>query len=324
MTTDPLPGSKEVDRTPKPCLHKIANHVHGTRTCYVLDKCRCIPCKDANRIVARTTARAQLYGRWEPYVDAEPVRQHLMALRAQGLGPKRVATLAGVPHGSLSKLVYGAPERGMAPSKRVRQHTADRILAVTADLDNLGQRTVVDGTGTARRLQALIAAGWSMSKLGRMLGVEPGNFYKNTLGRDVSAMRARAVRDLYECLAFTPPPEGNQRERGAASRSRNRAQAAGWPPPIWWDEDDLDNPAFVVPPATSSLDSHEDVDGIAVALACEGKHVDLTIAERREVVRRLHRAGLNDQQIAQRTGMADHTALRIRRELDLPANRSAA
>ena len=45
----------------------------------------------------------------------------------------------------------------------------------------------------------------------------------------------------------------------------------------------------------------------------------LTIAERREVVARLHAIGLNDQDIARRTGCADRTVLRIRQELGLPA-----
>lgn len=38
-----------VDRTPKPCLHPVAGHQHGTAACYVLDLCRCDPCSDANR-----------------------------------------------------------------------------------------------------------------------------------------------------------------------------------------------------------------------------------------------------------------------------------
>lgn len=50
----------------------------------------------------------------------------------------------------------------------------------------------------------------------------------------------------------------------------------------------------------------------------------LTVAERRQVVARLHGQGLDDQQIARRTGCADRTALRIRRELNLPAHRPEA
>ncbi len=47
----------KVDRTPKPCLHKIADHQHGTYACYTLDACRCAPCCEAvkayeqNRVV---------------------------------------------------------------------------------------------------------------------------------------------------------------------------------------------------------------------------------------------------------------------------------
>lgn len=318
-----------VDRTPMPCLHKIAHHEHGTRACYVLDKCRCVPCKDANRATERHRQRQQLYGRWQPYVDAEPVRQHILALRTQGLGHKRIATLAGVPHGSLSKLVYGAPERGMAPSKRVRAATADRILAVSPALENLGARTNVDATGTTRRLQALVAAGWSASKLAQRLGVLPSNFTKTIMGRQCSAATARAVRDLYATLAFTAPPEGNQRDRISVARSRNRARAAGWPPPMWWDEGDLDDPAFgehLTYRSVSRVVSHEDVDEIAVEQAMQGARGPslLTVAERREVVRRLHAWGCNDQEIQRRTGLTGRTALRIRQELGLRAVQEGA
>jgi transposase len=49
------------------------------------------------------------------------------------------------------------------------------------------------------------------------------------------------------------------------------------------------------------------------ALASRG-----TIAERERVVRLLNGKGMNDQQIARRTGMSPWTALRIRQRLNIP------
>jgi hypothetical protein len=74
---------------------------HGTRACYVRG-CRRPECLAANRAYAARVSRLKLYGRWEPYTGAAPVRDHIRALSAAGIGWKRVAFLAGVPTGVLS------------------------------------------------------------------------------------------------------------------------------------------------------------------------------------------------------------------------------
>ena len=68
-----------VDRTPKPCTHKQANHQHGTHACYVLDRCRCRPCARANADYEKHRARRHAYGRFDTYTDAQPVREHVQA-----------------------------------------------------------------------------------------------------------------------------------------------------------------------------------------------------------------------------------------------------
>lgn len=60
------------------------------------------------------------------------------------------------------------------------------------------------------------------------------------------------------------------------------------------------------------------VDPVAVARACQGDRVALTAAERREVIRELHGRGRNDWQIADTTGIARQTVVRVRAELGLP------
>ena len=94
-----------VDRTPKPCLHKRADHQHGTRAAYVLDRCRCFPCSTANAQAETHRERQKAYGRYDKYVDAQPVRDHVRALMAQGMGWKRVAAAAGVSGSSMWKLM---------------------------------------------------------------------------------------------------------------------------------------------------------------------------------------------------------------------------
>ena len=48
--------------------------------------------------------RQTAYGRWQPYVDAQPVRDHINTLRAQGMGWKRVAEVANVEPSVLWKI----------------------------------------------------------------------------------------------------------------------------------------------------------------------------------------------------------------------------
>jgi AraC-like DNA-binding protein len=230
--------------TVRDCTHKVARHQHGTRAAFVLDRCTCRPCRDANTAVEAHRRKEQAYGRWQPYIEAEPARQHVRLLQARGMGWKRVAHAAGLSPSVLWKLLYGDPSRNLAPSKRIRPSTAAAILNVTADLDALGARTPVDATGTRRRLQALVAAGWSMSQLAQRLNRQPSNFNRLFYETTCGAATARQVRALYAELWMTPPPEATHRQRIAATRARNLAAQKRWPPPLWWDDDDIDDPTY--------------------------------------------------------------------------------
>jgi transcriptional regulator with XRE-family HTH domain len=211
------------------CHHKVARHEHGTHAAYVLDRCTCRPCRQANAAYEGRRAKEKAYGRWRPYVDAGPARRHLRQLARQGLGPKRVAVLSGVPHGSLAKIVYGDPRRGMKPSKRIRPETEAAIMAVQVSLDTLGSTVAVDATETRLRLRRLIAAGWSQSQLARRLDMQPSNFGRTLNGdQPCRAETARRVRDLYAELRDVAPPESTHRERIASSRARNYARERGW------------------------------------------------------------------------------------------------
>jgi hypothetical protein len=219
---------------------------HGTRARYVLGPgpgrgpgCRCDACTAANRAAEIKRSRAILYGRWQPYVDAGPVREHLRALAAAGIGHRRVVELAGVSSGSLSKILYGGPG-DRPPSRRVRPQTAEAILAVRPGPEQLAPSALVDITGTRRRAQALVATGWSQARLARELGLTAANFCAMLRRDQVTAGTARAVSDLYDRLWNQPPPEHDQRTRGAASRARRHAEREGWAPPLAWDDDQID------------------------------------------------------------------------------------
>ncbi len=247
-----------VDRTPKPCQHTRTTHVHGTYAAYTLDKCRCISCCAASSAYDSDRLRQQAYGRWDNLLPAQPVRDHVAALRAAGMGAKTIAAAAGVSHGAMSKLLYGTT--GRAPSERISKANRDKILAVPLPgaLD-LADAARVDSTGTRRRLESLIALGWSVKRLAAEHHLDRQALDAALRWQPVLARTARAVAAMHQQIGDRRPPERTTGEKGAAARSRSRAQAAGWVVPAMWDEDDLDDP-YAEPPTMGSGRATVDLD----------------------------------------------------------------
>lgn len=281
------------------CTCPVANHEHGTHAAYVIDRCRCRPCRDAAAAYERHRAKQRAYGR-HAYVPAGPVRAHIEHLQAQGMGWKRVATAAGIETSVVWKILYGDASRNQAPTRRVRPATADAIRSVTLDL---APGAKVDSTGTTRRLQALVAMGWSQSELARrldMLGSNLGPVIHGTRG--VTKATADAVRALYDELWATPaPPSG----RHGAVPVRTRAYAArmGWVGPLAWDDDTIDDPAATpdtgqVAPTSGGPRARLHVDDIEFLLDGEPFTWDGLAARLRAhrdtVYQALHRAGRTD------------------------------
>lgn len=307
-----------VDRTPKPCGHKRANHQHGTHACYVLDKCRCRRCATASTAYERQRARNHAYGR-EPYVDAEPTRTHVLALRAAGMGLKTVAKVSGVPHGAVAKLIYGDRRRNLAPSKRIRWETAVRLQAVHPTFDTLAGGAFVDPTGTRRRIHALVAVGWSMSKLCERLGMQRGNFNKTLAAETVTAATARKARALYDELWDKVPPHVEWRDKISYNRSLNLAKSRGWVPPMAWDDVDTDPEPY----GNAAAEPDDDVlDEVLVERLMAGRariesqrggvRGGSTPPELVEAVTRLHARGLNDSEIGERVGRHRDAVTKIR------------
>lgn len=295
-----------VDRTPKPCLHRKANHQHGTYACYVLDYCRCGSCSKANADYEANRVRQQAYGRWNGYIDAEPARQHIRSLTEQGMGLKRIVAVSDISQGLLWKLMYGKkrPDGTRTPSKRIRPDTAARILAVKLDLADGAK---VDGDGAVRRIQALIALGWSQSKICRELDITPANFTPIVHGRRLGMTVAhdKAVRALYDRWSMKLPPEDNHRDKIAASRARRYAKTYGWLPPLAWDDDALDNPdADAFRGEAEAAAKETEIDEAAIYRRMRGdRTVRLSKADAAELVTRCLAANWSQIEIERRTGV---------------------
>jgi len=199
---------------------------HGTRARYIAG-CKCAPCKAANTRYAKLAKYRSDQG-ISTLLDAAPVKRHLRRLRAAGVGKRTIAARAGVSQTVVDRLLGLNSDR---PAKRVRPDIAAKILAVT--VNDRADGSLIDGTGTRRRLQALVALGYTQTDLAQRIGWSVANLNVITLGRhpSVTCATANLVDDLYEELSMRPGP---------SMRARAVARRNGWVPPLaWHDIDDL-------------------------------------------------------------------------------------
>jgi hypothetical protein len=186
--------------------------------------------REAKTIWARRRRRLIAYGQWQPtqQIDPAPARAHINKLRRFGLSVRTIALLAGEQAGALSQIIY--------PNHRdyltwITAARAERILAVSFNLDSIPSGRNVDAAGTRRRIEALMRVGWSQGHIGRALGVSRQRVFTYRSSVHVESDTARAVRDLFEQWWDKPGPE---------IRAINKAIREGFPPPLAWD--DIDDP----------------------------------------------------------------------------------
>ncbi|WP_246080803.1 helix-turn-helix domain containing protein [Modestobacter altitudinis] len=288
--------------------------MHGTRTAYVKDRCRCTDCTAANTTASCLANRERSYGRWQPYVDAHPVHEHIAALRAAGIGVERIAHLADMALSHIRELAD--PGLGDGPgTRRVRPATAARILSIGIDDANRAPHSRIDATGTRRRLQALIATGWALDLLANRLGRRPTSLERSMTSPSVTTRTAKDVAELYERLENTPPPRRTGEQQAATDAARTHAAAQGWQPPLAWDDIDRDP----TPERSARPHTPDDVDDIAIerALAGDGiRYNELTPAEQEQVVHRLTERGRSIRDIAAQLATTKRTVSRRRTPKD--------
>ena len=233
------------------------------------------PDSRARREYERRRSRQIAYGRWEPWADAAPVREHVLALRQAGASYEAIARAAGVATMTVYRLLHGEPAKGRGVPGRIRAEPAERLLAVTtAAVQDAAARR--DAAGTRRRLRALIAMGHPAVSLARAAGISPRVVWG--IARGTTATVSRDVHDgvsvLYEKTWCLRPPERSAAERRAAGAARRRAAVQGWPAPMGLDDDRIDDPAYRPrarwrPAAGSGTARPPDQPGRA-SVSCEG------------------------------------------------------
>lgn len=175
-------------------------------------------------------ARRRASGEWAGYMSADEVNAHIQTLQDAGMSLQRIGRLADISEAGVRRL---------AGRKRVWRTHGERILAIDPRGFYPGEDTgYVSAVGTARRLQALIAIGYTQRDLAGRLGITADNLGLIIRERaSVYISTAQAVDELFQSLQMEPAPPS-----AAATFSRERAKKQGWPPPLAWDEETIDDP----------------------------------------------------------------------------------
>lgn len=216
-------------------------HLHGETRTYRTHKCRCVDCREANRAAQSDLRRRKAYGRSTGFVPADETRAHLDRLVRSGLALARITEQTGIDERSLARLLKGRPDRS---TSRVKESTRDRILAVAPAryVHEVSGRAFVPALGTIRRLNALHAVGWPTGAIAREAGLHATTLNGIRRQRLVTVHTATAIARAYDRVWDVPPPSATRADRASTTQALRRAAANGWPPPMAWDDHNLDRP----------------------------------------------------------------------------------
>ena len=243
-------------------------------------------------------ARDRAQGRHR-YVDANPTRAKLQRFVDANVPYRAISRACGLSDTAVGNIVDGR-------NTHVQRATAERIDALTLGAIYDQARGTVPSIGAQRRVQALMTLGWTKQEL-EAAGI-PSTQLVTRPRSQVSVEGWRQVKDVYEELSMT---------RGPSELTRSRAIARGYPPPLAWDEDTLDDPRATPHQSTGT---GIEIDDVAVARAV-GSHpkaaaIPLTPPEQLATVRELTTRGRTVADIAAIVGTSDRTVLRWRKKHD--------
>jgi len=172
---------------------------NGARAKYVVEKCRCELCTQANRDYALQRDRHKrrvAFGLEEPkpaFIDASEAREHLLWLTKVGVGKRRVSEITGVSLSAIDKIRQG-------DRTKCRKSTADKILAVGRS--KAADGAFIDAKKTWQRIEDLLAHGWTKQAIAKAIGSKAQRPALQLQPNKVTARNARAIEQLHEREMF--------------------------------------------------------------------------------------------------------------------------
>jgi hypothetical protein len=192
MLTSGDEGRAPTLRGLRPLSELAANRPHGDRLRYMAG-CHCAECRRANCDYEKQRVAARAAGDWNGIVPAQRARAHLLELRAAGVGRRQVADASGVGEVIVANI-------GIGSRLNIRARTERAILAVTAKA--VADGALVDARPTWKRLNQLLAWGYTKAHLARELGYERAAIQ---IGRkQCTARNAYDVERVHERLRRVP------------------------------------------------------------------------------------------------------------------------
>jgi len=125
---------------------------------------------------------------------------------------------------------------------RINPDLAKRIRAAATKVPGADDAVYVSAVGARRRVQALIAIGYSREEIMRQTGYSkhPLRALLNGQNEYVLASTHHAIEKAFNRLCMKPRAGKTPQEKSLIARSRNEAARMGWPPPLAWN--DIDDP----------------------------------------------------------------------------------
>lgn len=206
----------------------------------------------------------------ERTVPDDGVRMHIASLVGAGMSIRSVAAEADTSPSVVSRIHQGK-------ALRVNRLIAGRITSVQAKVARKASagtsEPFVPKVGAVRRIQALLALGWTHAHQTEAAGVRTA-LVMHQQGRWITLSTHDKIAATYADLS---------QRQGPSARTRGRALKLGYLTPIAWDDIDLDG----TPDNADDDQDIDELDEVAVQRALNGdRNVRLTTDERREVVRR--------------------------------------
>lgn len=198
---------------------------HGRRACY-LRGCRLPECVTENFRYTKQLRLDHERG-LQRLISAEQAAEHIQKLTEAGWLQAQIARASNVGHSHVRGIANGE-------HSSISPRTATRLLAVPTGPPPQDCR-FVDGTGSSRRVQALIAFGYSAVELAKLLGLAESAVGKIARAERPLVLRTTAViiSVRYRRLSRIPGPD---------NRARIIARRKGWHGPLAWDEQTIDDP----------------------------------------------------------------------------------
>ena len=174
------------------------------------------------------------------YVPADPVRQHVLRLREFGIGHRQLAKLAKVSPVVIMTLLNGHAAFPGRPTTRITNGAAMRLLKIEPKHEHLADGAMICSQGSQRRIQALCSVGYSLRWQADRVGTKFANYQRILKQNKVTKLMAERIDELFVAYAYESNQARDTHGKKAITITKNHAKRNGWVAAAAWDDIDKD------------------------------------------------------------------------------------